>query len=101
VHTIEKKDARKIPFISTDFVFARKALGGEEVDPLLSMLKPDAGKFAIMDSILRWTKGTILKRFSNVVMIGAITLLYRKELMEQLNRQVNNKIDSILGKLSY
>ncbi len=101
VYTVEKKEARGIPYISTDFVFARKALSGEEVDPLLSMLKPDEGKFGIMESIMRWLKGTILKRFSNVVTIGAITLLYRENLMEQLNTRFNNKIDSILSKLNY
>ena len=65
------------------------------------MLKPDEGKFGIMESILRWTKGTILKRFSNVVTIGAIALLYREDLMMQLNTQLNNKIDLILNKINY
>ncbi|NVM54377.1 MAG: FAD-binding oxidoreductase [Candidatus Helarchaeota archaeon] len=95
VYTVDRKDARNIPSILTDFIFERKALVGEEVDPMLSMLKKGVGTFSITHAIAAWMK--ILEEFSNVVMIGTTAFLYQKKLMQQLNTQLNNKIDSILN----
>ncbi|NVM03996.1 MAG: FAD-binding oxidoreductase, partial [Candidatus Helarchaeota archaeon] len=99
VYTVDSKTARNIPSILTNFVFERKALVGEEVDAMLSMLKPEVGKFSITHALRAWNK--ILDEFSSVVMIGTITLLHNKELLQRLNTQLNNKINLILNKLNY
>ncbi|NVM30560.1 MAG: FAD-binding protein [Candidatus Helarchaeota archaeon] len=95
--TVDRTTARKIPSILTDFIFTRKALMGEEVDPMLAMLQKGVGTFSITHAINLWMK--IIEKFSNVVMIGTTTLLYRKELMHKLNTQLNKKIDTILNNL--
>jgi hypothetical protein len=97
VYTGDKKAIRKLPSILTDYTFARKALVGEEVDPLLSMLKPGVGTFSITQAIAAWMP--VIEKFSDVVMIGTMDILYRKELMDQLHTEVNNKIDSMLQNL--
>ena len=97
VYTGDKKAIRKIPSILTDYTFARKALVGEEVDPLLAMLKPGVGTFSITQAIAAWMP--IIEKFSNVVMIGTMDFLYRKELMDQLHTELTNKIDLMLQNL--
>ena len=98
VYTGDKKAIRKVPSIMTDFIFTKKALTGEEVDPLLSMLKPNVGTFSITHAIMAWMG--ILEKFSNVVMIGTQDLLYKKSLLDQLHSELTKKIDSILQKYS-
>jgi hypothetical protein len=96
VYTGDKKAIRKIPSILTDYTFTQKVLTGEEVDPLLAMLKPNVGTFSITHAIMAWM--TIIEKFSNVVMIATIDLLYRKELLDQLHSDLTKKIDSLLQK---
>ena len=96
VFTVDKKTARKKPSILTDYIFTRKALIGEEVDPLLSMLQKDVGTFSIMHAINAWVP--IIQKFSDMVMIATITLLYKKNLSQELNKVLNKKIELILSK---
>lgn len=44
---------------------------------------------------------SMIGKFSDVVMIGTINLLYKKELISELNMLLNAKVDSILKKLGY
>ncbi len=97
VYPVDKKAARKKPSILTDYIFTRKALMGEEVDPLLSMLQKNVGTFSIMHAINAWIP--IIQKFSDMVMIATITLLYKKDLLQELKRVLNKKIESILSKL--
>ncbi len=96
VYTGDKKAIRKLPSILTDFIFTKKALTGEEVDPLLAMLKPNVGTFSITQAIMAWIP--IIEKFSNVVMIGTMDLLYRKEFLDQLHSDLTKRIDLLLQK---
>lgn len=97
VYTVDRKTARKIPSIATDYIFVKKAFTGEEVDPMLSMLKPSVGTFSITHAINAWMP--LIERFSNMVMIATMTLLYEPDLRTQVSNSLNAKIDSILKKL--
>ena len=99
ISIVDRKGARKVPSIMTDFVFTKKALLGEEVDPMLAMLKPEIGKFSIMHAIMAWSK--IIGRFSDTVIVGTARLLHKSGMLESLNAQVNEKIDETFKKINY
>ena len=61
------------------------------------MLQKNVGTFSIMHAINAWIP--IIQKFSDMVMIATITLLYKKDLLQELKRVLNKKIESILSKL--
>ncbi|NHI94081.1 MAG: FAD-binding oxidoreductase [Candidatus Lokiarchaeota archaeon] len=99
VYSVDKKNAKKIPSIMTDYIFTKKALIGEEVDPMLAMLKPEVGKFTIMHAIMAWSN--LIERFSDAVIIGTARLLYERRSLNEINIELNKKIDIILNKINY
>ena len=99
VYEIDRKDAKKKPTIDTDLEFERRVIIGEDIEPMLSMIKPkEVGVFSILKSMRYWSD--IIMDFSKFLFIITISFLHREYLMKELNEFVNNVLLELLDELN-
>ncbi|MHA1231540.1 MAG: hypothetical protein ACTSRP_08460 [Candidatus Helarchaeota archaeon] len=95
IYQIEKKEARKKPTIETDLEFERRLIIGENIESMLSIVKPqEVGTFSILPYMTYWTD--IFLDFSKFMFIITISFLHRPDLKNKLDLLINEILNSLL-----
>ncbi|MHA1269030.1 MAG: hypothetical protein ACTSPY_04520 [Candidatus Helarchaeota archaeon] len=99
VFEIDKKESRRKPTIEMDLEFERRLITGDNIEPMLSMIRPkDFGIFSIMGYIKYWMD--ILTDFSKFIFIITISFLHRDYLLEELNNFIYDKLNTFLKNIN-